>query len=364
MSPIAPRRVAEIDTPALVVDLDIFERNLKNMAEFFRGHRANLRPHTKSHKCPEIARQQLASGAIGVTCAKLGEAEVMASYGIGPLLIANQVVGPVKIARLMALAQTADVTVAVDGIDNVAELSAAATAAGVRLPVLVEVDVGMGRCGVLPGAPALALCRAVVGAHGLHLAGLMGFEGHVVDHTSFEARKRGCVAALELLDTTRALVEADGIPVGIVSGGGTGTYQIAGTWPGMTEVQAGSYVFMDATYKAIEGMEAFDCSLTLLATVVSRPHERRAIVDAGLKVLSTDQGLPVPVSPPGARVVGLSEEHGKLDFAEPSRLRIGDRVSFLPSHCCTNVNLHDRLYGVRGERVEVVWDISARGRAQ
>jgi D-serine deaminase-like pyridoxal phosphate-dependent protein len=160
------------------------------------------------------------------------------------------------------------------------------------------------------------------------------------------------------------VVEADGIPVPIVSGGGTGTFQIAGAWPGMTEVQAGSYVFMDSTYKAIEGMEPFDCALTLLATVVSRSQERRAIIDAGAKVFSTDQGLPVPLGLPGARVVGLSEEHGKLDFDAPPALRTGDRVSLLPSHCCTNVNLHDRLYGVRGERVEAVWEVAARGKAQ
>jgi D-serine deaminase-like pyridoxal phosphate-dependent protein len=288
----------------------------------------------------------------------------MAAHGIGPLLIANQVVGRLKVARLMALARRAEVTVAVDSTDNVAELSAAAAAAGVRLPVLVEVDVGMGRCGVGPGEPALALCREIARTPALHLAGLMGFEGHVVDQPSFDERERGCLAALALLDETRAVVEANGFPVEIVSGGGTGTYQIAGGRPPLTEVQAGSYVFMDASYKAIEGMEAFDCALTLLATVVSRPHERRAIVDAGAKVLSTDQGSPVPLGVAGARLAGLSEEHGRIDFAEPSPLRVGDRLSLLPSHCCTNVNLHDRLYGVRGERVEVVWDVAARGRAQ
>ena len=359
-----PRLVGDIDTPALVVDLDVFERNLSAMAAYFRGRRAQLRPHSKSHKCPEIARRQLAAGAIGITCAKLGEAEVMAAHGLGPLLIANQIVGRLKVTRLMALAQRADVTVAVDGADNVAELSAAAVAAGVRLPVLVEVDVGMGRCGVPPGPAALALCRAVARAPGLRLAGLMGFEGHIVDQPSLEQRERGCLAALALLEETRATVEADGLPVEIVSGGGTGTYQIAGSRPPLTEVQAGSYVFMDASYKAIDGMDAFDCALTLLSTVVSRPHERRAVVDAGAKVLSTDQGLPVPLGVPGARVGGLSEEHGRLDFAAPSPLRVGDRVSLLPSHCCTNVNLHDRLYAVRGERVEAVWEVAARGRAQ
>jgi len=359
-----PRLVGDIDTPALVVDLDVFERNLSAMAAYFRGRRAQLRPHSKSHKCPEIARRQLAAGAIGITCAKLGEAEVMAAHGLGPLLIANQIVGRLKVTRLMALAQRADVTVAVDGADNVAELSAAAVAAGVRLPVLVEVDVGMGRCGVPSGPAALALCRAVARAPGLRLAGLMGFEGHIVDQPSLEQRERGCLAALALLEETRATVEADGLPVEIVSGGGTGTYQIAGSRPPLTEVQAGSYVFMDASYKAIDGMDAFDCALTLLSTVVSRPHERRAVVDAGAKVLSTDQGLPVPLGVPGAQVGGLSEEHGRLDFAAPSPLRVGDRVSLLPSHCCTNVNLHDRLYAVRGERVEAVWEVAARGRAQ
>ncbi len=354
---------ADLDTPALLVDLEAFEHNLATMAAFFAGREARLRPHAKTHKCPEIARRQLAAGARGVTCAKVGEAEVLVAAGIADILIANQVVGPAKIARLMALAAQAPLTVAVDDAANVAALSAAARDRGVSVRVLVEVDIGMGRCGVSAGQPALDLARQVAASPGLAFAGLMGYEGHLVGIVDPGERRARVEAALAPLLATRDLLERSGLPVAVVSGGGTGTYDVTGSYPGMTEVQAGSYIFMDAHYHPVR--PEFRPSLSLLATVVSRAKETQLITDAGLKALSTDMGLPEVLGMADARVGRLSEEHGRIELADPAAvgLRPGDKVQLLPSHCCTTVNLHDRLFAVRGGVVEDVWPIAARGRS-
>jgi D-serine deaminase-like pyridoxal phosphate-dependent protein len=262
--------VAEIDTPALLLDLDIMEQNIARMAEAFRGIKAKLRPHVKTHKTPIIAHRQLAAGAIGVTCAKLGEAEVMVEGGIRDILIANQIVGSRKITRLVNLARHADLIVAVDDPQNVAELSQAAQAAGVSLRVLIEVNIGMHRCGVEPGEPALALAQEVDRSAGLIFSGLMGYEGHLVFVSDLAERKERVYRDLQILLDTVSFLESKGLAVEIVSSGGTGTAMLTGALPGITEIQAGSYVFMDGRYRTIEGVE-FDCALTLLTTVVSRP---------------------------------------------------------------------------------------------
>ncbi len=364
--------VDELDTPALIVDLDILERNIARMADFFAGRRAALRPHIKSHKTPAIAHMQLKAGAIGITCAKVGEAEVMAEAGVRDILIANQVVGRVKIDRLTDLARHADVMVAVDDARNIADLSQAASAKRVILRVLVEVDIGMRRCGVPAGEPALELaCRVAASPGpstglrtGLRLAGLMGYEGHLVLISDHEERRRKVLAALESLADTADLLHRHGLPIEIVSGGGTGTYDITGSHPVMTEIQAGSYVFMDTTYGAVR--PEFDISLALLATVISRPHPDYLVTDAGIKALSKDFGWPELVNIPGASVRYLSEEHVVIDLANPEAVNLcpGDKVSFIPSHCCTTVNLHDRLYAVRKGVVEAIWPIAARGKCQ
>ena len=353
--------VDDLDTPALLVDLDALERNLATMARFFAGRPAHLRPHVKTHKCPEIARRQLAAGARGITCAKLSEAEAFAAAGFDDILIANEIVGPAKIARLMALARRARVTVAVDDVTNVAALSQAAQREGLRLPVLVEVDVGMGRCGVAPGEPALALARKVADAPGLELAGLMGYEGHLVLVRDQAERTARVEAALAPLIGTKALLEREGLAVPVVSGGGTGTYDITGAYPGVTEVQAGSYVFMDATYLPVR--PEFEPSLFVLTTVISRPDRNRLVVDAGLKATTGEFGPPYVLGIEGIESVRLSEEHGRIGLAEGNAvtLRPGDRLRLIPSHCCTTVNLYDRLYAVRGGVVKGVWPIAARG---
>jgi len=353
----------QLDTPVLLIDLDVMESNIQKMAEYFLGVSAELRPHTKTHKTPIIAHKQIEAGAIGVTCAKLGEAEVMINSGIRDVLIANEIVPPQKIAKLVSLARHADVMVAVDDPRNVEDLSQAAQSKGVLLRVLVEVDIGMKRCGVPPGEPALKLAQKVEQSKGLLFAGLMGYEGHTVTIPDFEERKRETEKGLTLLIETKELIERDGFEVGIVSGGGTGTYNITGQFPGVTEVQAGSYVFMDTYYRGV--LKDFDCALTVLATVISRPDKNTAIIDAGMKTVTREFGMPGIKDIGGVEVERLSEEHGKLDLSNSDvDLRPGDRLELIPSHCCTTINLHDKLYGIRDGILESVWDIAGRGRVR
>jgi D-serine deaminase-like pyridoxal phosphate-dependent protein len=355
----------EIDSPALLIDLAAMEANLRRMADFFRHREARLRPHAKTHKCPTIAKRQLDLGAIGITCAKLGEAEVMAKAGVRDILIANQIIGSAKISRLVNLAQTADVMVAADDAQNMRTLSAAASAQNVKIRVLVEVNIGMGRCGVEPGQAALALAQEIDRCPGLVFAGLMGYEGHLVFLPSLKERTERCRQAMSLLLESKDLIERTGLPVTIVSAGGTGTYAITGEIPGVTEVQAGSYLFMDGRYRGIEGLEDFPCALTLLATVISRPHPQRAIIDAGMKSITHEFGLPQVKDRPGAKLVALAEEHGIISLEEPDpHLKVGDKIELIVSHGCTTINLHDQYYTIRDGFLEAIWPIAARGAFQ
>ncbi|MHB1004277.1 MAG: DSD1 family PLP-dependent enzyme [Chloroflexota bacterium] len=356
--------VDEIDTPALLIDLPAMERNIERMAKFFADKPAKLRPHAKTHKCPIIAQKQLAAGnAVGITCAKLGEAEMLVAGGIQDILIANQIVGSHKIARLMGLAHHANLMVAVDDPGNVTELGAAAVAAGLELRVLVEVNIGMNRCGVEPGEPALSLARFVADTKGLRFTGLQGYEGHLVMNPSPEERRQRTLAAMKMLVDTRRLLEANGVPVEIVSGGGTGTHYITGTIPGIDEIQAGSYVFMDTKYRSV-GID-FETALTVLATIISRPTPDIAVTDAGMKAMTSEFGVPEVKGIEGATLAKLSEEHGKIEFAHPNQdLKIGDKVQMIVSHGCTTINLHDRYFGIRDGRLETVWDIAGRGKSQ
>ncbi|MGE5619144.1 MAG: DSD1 family PLP-dependent enzyme [Sphingomonadaceae bacterium] len=351
----------ELDTPALLVDLDVMEANIARMDSFLRARGVRVRPHYKTHKTPAVALKQIEAGAIGITCAKVEEAETLVNAGIKDILIANEVVGARKIARLAGLARHADLMVAVDDARNVADLSAGVTAAGAKLRVLVDVNVGMNRCGVEPGEAAVALAHRVAQMPGLVFAGLMGYEGfcqRIKDPAEREATTR---AAMEKLIRTKEQIEATGLKVGIVSGGGTGTYAITSTVSGMTEIQVGSYVLMDVDYRDL-GID-FGCALTLLATIISRPAPDRAIADAGLKAMTNDHGMPELIGVPGGRLARLSEEHARIDLTDPSvRLAPGDRVEFIPSHVCTTVNLHDTLYGIRGGRLEVAMPIAGRGK--
>lgn len=265
----------------------------------------------------------------------------------------------------MNLARSADIMVCVDDARHVEELSKAAEAVGETLRVLVDVDVGMHRCGVQPGEPALALARQVERAKGLEFAGLMGYEGHLVLIPNFQERRKAAEGAMKLLLETKEFLESAGLEVSIVSGEATGTYEITGTYPGVTEVQAGSYIAMDTKYKGIEGMEAFEIAVSVLTTVISRPQPNIAITDAGLKVITREFGMPQVKGLEGAEVLHLSEEHGKLELKREARnLKVGEKIEFLPSHCCTTINLHDYFYGVRGGRLGAIWEIAGRGKSR
>ena len=361
----------DIPTPALLLDLDRFERNLRRMAEHVVRHGKHLRPHAKTHKCPEIARRQIASGARGVACAKVGEAEVLARAGIRGLLITTEIVVPAAIRRLMHLVSEApDTLIVVDHPDNVAALGREAAADGVVVDVLVDVDVGNRRTGVAPGEPALALARAVAAQQALRLRGLQGYAGHCAHVVGWKARREASLDALRPLMETRALLEENGLPIEIVAGGSTGTWDIDVELPGLTELQAGSYCVMDLDYRRIGGpsgtlLTDFEMALTVVATVVSVPTRDRAMVDAGLKAFSTDKPFPPePVERPGIEYAFAGDEHGRLTITDPSRApRLGERIEFFPPHCDPTINLYDRVYAVRGSNVEAVWEIAARGRS-
>jgi len=352
-------RVAEIDTPALVVDLERMERNLATMARFFADKPAKLRPHWKTPKCVEVARLQLAAGAIGITCAKLGEAEALAAGGVrASVLIANQLVGAAKLARLVELAKLLpELIVAVDSAEQVAALDAAVGGAGVRLGAIVEVDTGMHRCGT--GAPeaTVELARSIRASRVVY-RGIMGYEGHAVLVPDAAKRKELAEAAASTLVQHVDALRAAGLAPGIVSSGGTGTFDLTGTVPGVTEIQAGSYVFMDGRYRDVRS--EFEPALTLHTTVIHR-RGRLLVTDAGVKSLSSDFGLPVALDLP-ARVVGLSEEHGHVLADEGVGVAPGERLRILPSHGDTTINLHERYYAARGDRVEAVWPIVGRGK--
>jgi len=353
-------RLHEIPTPALVVDLLGMERNIKRMADFYAGA-CKLRPHFKAHKTPEIARRQLAAGnCTGLTCATIGEAElVVADRLTDDILIANEVLGPGKAARVAALAKQVDIKVAVDSEAGLADLAQAASAAGVEIGVLVDVYVGLPRCGILPGEPAVALAKRVHETSGLRLCGLMGYEGHVVGLEDRGERETKAAQAMEkLLDTARLTREA-GLPCAIVSAGGTGTYDITGGMEGITEVQAGSYVLMDTAYAKLD--IPFEKAMWLLETVLSRPRPELCVGDGGLKACAVDHGMPDVKDIEGASVLFLSDEHATIRLPAESPLAPGDRIELWPGHIDPTINAHDVLYAVEGNEVAGIWPVSARG---
>ena len=351
----------DIDTPALCLDIEAAEANIARMAAFARQAGVHLRPHAKTHKSPMLAHMQLVAGAIGITCAKLGEAEVLVAGGIRDILIANQVIGAAKIARLVNLAAHSEVIVAVDDAENVAELDAAAQAKGVRLRVVIEIDIGMQRCGVAPGPSVLDLAQQIARSPGLRFEGVMGYEGHVIFTPDPEERKVKTEASLQLMMESVERLRKAGFPVNIVSGGGTGTYFITGRYPGITELQVGSYITMDSQYREVVGID-FAYALTILATVIRVHGDKRAIVDAGMKTMTRDFGMPLVLDPPGWKVTALAEEHGFLERLDGPPLKRGDKVKIVPNHGCTTINLHDHYYVIRRGVLEAIWPIAARGK--
>jgi D-serine deaminase-like pyridoxal phosphate-dependent protein len=361
----------EIPTPALLIDVDRFERNLARMRAHAQASGKHYRPHAKTHRCPEIARRQIEAGALGVACAKLGEAEVMAGAGIRGLLVTTEIVPDRSIFRLVRLLESApDTMVVVDNEANIDALARSMASRGLVLDVLVDVDVGGRRTGAQPGEAALALGRAVAKHRGLRLRGLQGYAGHCAHVMGWGARREASHKAMAPLMETRALFERAGLPVEIVAGGSTGTYDIDVELSGLTELQSGSYCVMDLDYRRIGGrtgemLTDFEMALTVLATVVSVPTADRAMADAGLKAFSTDKPFPPePVERPGITYEFAGDEHGRLTITDASRApKLGERIEFFPPHCDPTFNLYDRVYAVRGENVESVWEISARGRS-
>ena len=344
----------EIDTPALILDLDTMNENIRTMAAFFAGRPQKLRPHFKTPKTPEVARRQIEAGAIGLTAAKLGEAEVLARAGLGPILIANQIVGPAKVDRLFEIARKVSVIATVESEFNIAELEDGARRSGGSIDAIIEVDTGMHRCGTATRDETVALARRL--ARGpLRYRGVMGYEGHAVLIKDRETREGFARLALTTLSEHVNALRDAGLAPEIVSAGGTGTYDIAGSWPDVTEVQAGSYVFMDGAYRLVRP-DLGQPALSMLTTVISRRGDR-AILDVGMKSLTGEFGMPYAKDFP-ARATSLSEEHATLD-ASKNEIAAGMKIELIAMHNDTTINLHREYYVVRGNEVVDVWPIEA-----
>ncbi|MCK9486440.1 MAG: alanine racemase [Dehalococcoidia bacterium] len=362
MADVIGRRVEELDTPVLWVDLDALDHNVATMVRVTGEHGVDWRPHVKASKAPALARRLVEAGAVGITCAKVGEAEVMAQGGVADILVANEVVGPQKIARLVALAARVTLCVAVDDEANLRQISDAASAAGVNVDVLVDVNVGADRCGVTPEA-APALARLVLDLPGVSLRGLMGYEGHVMGMQA-EDKEAESGKAADVLHQAIAALRAEGIEPRVVSGGGTGNYWIASALGALTEMQAGGGVLMDLTYGERMKVPGHRQALHLTAQVVSTKTPGRAIADAGWKAMGMHTGLPAVVSPPGLSVRGLNAEHTILDRTDESPVEPGQRVTLVPHYSDSTVLLHRQMYAVRDGRVEEAWPIAAAGMLQ
>jgi len=353
-----------MDTPILCIDLDALEANIARMAGYMRDRGKNWRPHQKCHKTPAIAWKQLAAGAIGVTCAKVSEAEVMAAGGIRDILLANMVVGARKWERVAALCRNADLIVACDDEAQVAPLAGICRQRGVTCRMLVEVDLGMKRVGVPSVESAVRLAEFIDRQAGVELAGVMGYEGHLLDVADQDEKRRRIDAAMACLASCREQIEARGMSCGIVSAGGTGSYQMTSDCPGVTELQAGGGIFADPWYRNMCRLEGLEYSLSVLATVVSRPAPDRAVLDAGLKACNILEHPPIPAAA-GIAIGTLHAEHCELHLSgEGRKLQIGDKVEIVPGYSDLTTPLHDQFYGFRDDRLEVVWPILGRGKLQ
>ena len=353
----------ELDTPALCVELTTMDRNIKKMSDIIiKQNGVGWRPHTKGQKVPAVAWKEIDAGAFGVTCAKLGEAEVMAAAGIKDILIANQIVGADKIARLVNLRCHADVVVAVDSIENARAIDAAAREKGVQLRVLVEVNTGMGRAGTDLGEPTVALYKQIVDLAGLKPSGVMGWEAHATTVLD-PAKKREVVEkAVGGLVETAKMIRSAGMPAPIVSCGGTGTYWVSATIPGVTEIQAGGGIFHDVHYSEHYGVD-HEFAMTMMTTVTSRPNPTRIICDSGEKTMSSKQAMPRPLNLGKATRVGLSAEHARIELEEPNTtLKVGDKVEWIVGYSDFTTFLHEEMYVTRDGIVEQVWPVLGRGK--
>jgi D-serine deaminase-like pyridoxal phosphate-dependent protein len=355
-------REDEVDTPALILDLDAFEHNLDTMAGFLAGSGVKLRAHAKTHKSPVIARLQMARGAIGQCCQKVAEAEALAWGGIPDVMVTNQVVGARKLARLAALARITRISVCVDDPLHIAAIEQAAEAAGVRIPVLVEIDVGGKRCGVQAGPPAVALAEMIAASKHLSFHGIQAYHGSAQHIRDPEARAQAIAGAVDSSRRTVEQLRQRGLDCPVVGGAGTGSFRHELASGVYTELQAGSYAFMDADYARNTEAPPFRHALFVLATVMSASSPQIAVVDAGHKAIPTDSGFPLVLDRPGVSYVGASDEHGKLTVEDPAlRPRFGEKLRLIPGHCDPTVDRYDWYVGVRRGRVECLWPVAARG---
>ena len=360
--------LSEVATPALIIELDAFERNVATLHKHLATAGVRLRAHSKTHKSVDIARYQIDhGGACGICCQKVSEAEVMVAGGIADVMVSNQVVDTNKIARLAQLAKQARVLVCVDDLQNVIDLSAAATAQQANIECLVEIDCGAGRCGVLTIEAALEIAQKIESCSGLSFAGIQAYQGSAQHVRDYAERHEKIDAATKMTADTLALLTENDLDCAIVAGAGTGSYPFEAASGIYNEMQCGSYIFMDADYQRVldaqgEQISEFVNSLFIWTSIMSKTRKDDAICDAGLKVMSVDSGLPVVYGRDDVEYIGCSDEHGVI--ADPgNRLRLNDRLKLVPGHCDPTCNLHDWYVGIRNGKVECLWPVSARGMA-
>jgi D-serine deaminase-like pyridoxal phosphate-dependent protein len=363
-------RISELETPAVVVDLDVMDQNLLRMADYCRKHQILLRPHTKTHKIPELARRQIDSGATGITVAKIGEAEVMLDAGITDILIAYPLVGAKKAKRLATLAERATFTVALDSEEAAITVSEAVSRQGTKVGILVELDVGFNRCGVSNEVELVRLARKISSLPGLEFKGLMFFPGHF--GVGPEQRSVLRAQVNELLARVFEACEREQLPLAIVSGGSTPSAYESSLFQGLNETRPGTYIFNDRNTVGVSAASLTECALSVLVTVVSTSVPGRAVIDGGSKTFSSDRyqaedgnGFGLIKEDHAAQIERLSEEHGHLNITRSERsYRVGDRLSVIPNHVCTTVNMHEEVYGARGEEIETVWKVKGRGKVR
>jgi D-serine deaminase-like pyridoxal phosphate-dependent protein len=366
-----PQNLWELPTPALLVDVEALEFNLNKMAAHYRGKTAELRPHTKTHKCPILAKKQIELGAVGICAAKVSEAEVMVDAGLGDVLITSPVVTADKIRRVVEVAaRSPGVAIVVDQAQSVRDLNDAAAAQGIHLGVLIDLNVGTDRTGVAMGRETLELAEVIAKSSSLRFLGLQAYAGHLQHQMGWEARRGRSRATMGRALEVKQDLEKAGFEVPLLSGGGTGTYNIDSEVDGVSDVQVGSYLFMDVNYRAVGGrggavFDDFRPSLLVMATAISQPARGQITIDAGYKAFATDKQVPELLDIEGVSYRWGGDEHGILEFDNPSReIVLGDRVLLIASHCDPTVNLYDHIHPFRGDRVEELWPIAARGCSQ
>jgi D-serine deaminase-like pyridoxal phosphate-dependent protein len=345
--------IHDLDTPSLIVDLDVMEANLAGLQNYCDHHGIGLRPHIKTHKIPALAQKQLDLGAVGIACQKLAEAEVMADAGLLDIMIPYNIVGQRKLERLAALARRAQITVSVDSIDVAQPIAEYLHQQGLTVKAVIELTSELNRCGVTTVEAALDLAREIDRSRGLLFQGIMVYPSSL--------------QSMPLVTETLAVLQAARLSVEMVSGGSSPTAYRSHEFLGLTEIRAGTYIFNDCTYLRKEICRLEQCALKVITTVISTPTADRVIIDGGMKTFSSDMGLPMGyiVEYPEAHIYQMSEEHGFIDVSQCSRKpKIGERITVIPNHACGTINMHDMLVGLRGEAIEAQWEIAARGKIQ